>query len=81
LLAAALALPGESMMERLGFRGDVVLCVAAAKVGLSHFEVSSTALKGTPGNSAAGAHRLAEELRVQGKETSFSGREPVAWSL
>jgi hypothetical protein len=68
------------MMERLGLRGDIALCVAAAKVGISHFEVSSAALKDSPGNSAAEAHSLAEELRGQGKETSFVGREPIEWS-
>lgn len=68
------------MMERLGFRGGHDLCVAAAKVGLSNFEVSSAAARGSPGDSCAQAHDLADALRKAGKETNFLGQEPVGWS-
>jgi hypothetical protein len=60
---------GESMMERLGFRGSLQCLLMAAQLGLTHFEV--TALEATsgsqPGTHFASALEAATELQKAGK--------------
>lgn len=58
------------MMERLGFRGGLASCIAASKLGLSHYEVATSSIRGN-GNFAPDAITLAEKLSKAGKTLVF----------
>mmetsp|Transcript_26195 Transcript_26195/g.52531 ORF Transcript_26195/g.52531 Transcript_26195/m.52531 type:complete len:105 (+) Transcript_26195:158-472(+) len=62
---------GESMMERLGFRGSEEGSLAAARLGVTHFEAAVT---GERDSGLVGGKRLAAALEEAGKKVSLAWR-------